>query len=76
MKISPPQVAEARKLLGWSQARLSIEARVAPTAVSNFERGIRWSERIETALCTALEAGGIEFTEGSHPGAKLLKDPE
>ena len=41
MKISPAQVTEARRLLGWTQERLSIEARVPPTAVSTFEGGTR-----------------------------------
>ena len=57
MKISPAQVTEARRLLGWTQERLSIEARVPPTAVSTFEGGTRTGAKIETALCTALEAG-------------------
>jgi hypothetical protein len=74
MKISPAQVTEARPLLGWTQERLSIEARVPPTAVSTFDGDTRTGAKIETALCTALEAGGIEFTEGRPPGAKLLKE--
>jgi hypothetical protein len=53
---------------------LAVEARVSPSTVSQFEAGRhRTSPGIVSGLQTALEAAGVEFTNGGEPGVKLRK---
>jgi ribosome-binding protein aMBF1 (putative translation factor) len=73
MSISAAQVKQARRLVGWSQKELSIEARVDPSTVSKFERGTASpGPRITSSIRRALEEAGIEFTDGE-AGVKLKK---
>jgi transcriptional regulator with XRE-family HTH domain len=73
MSISAAQAKQARRLLGWSQLELSIEARVDPSTVGKFERGTtRPGPRITSSIRRALEDAGIEFTNGE-PDVKLRK---
>ena len=73
------QVKAARLLLGWSQADLARAADVsAPTIVRLEAAGDPLGCCSETGskIRAALEAAGIEFTNGSTPGAgaRLVRD--
>jgi DNA-binding XRE family transcriptional regulator len=72
--VTAGQLKVARQLLGWNQEQLAVEARVSPSIVSQFEAGRhRSSPGIVSALQSALEAAGIEFTNDGEPGVKLRK---
>jgi transcriptional regulator with XRE-family HTH domain len=69
--ITGEQVKAARKLLGWSQLTLSLEASVATSTVINFETGkSRPSVLSVSTIKRSLEGAGVEFT-GGEPGVKL-----
>ncbi len=59
-------------MLSWSQTQLAEAARVSRPTVVDFERGARtpYPNNL-TAIRTALEAAGVEFTDGDAPGVKL-----
>lgn len=59
-------------MLGWSQTELAEAARVSRQTVVDFERGARTPyPNNMTAIRAALEAAGIEFTNGDAPGVRL-----
>jgi transcriptional regulator with XRE-family HTH domain len=69
--ITGDQVKAARKLLGWSQLALALEASVTQGTIANFETGkSRLSVLSVSTIKRALEAAGVEFPEGE-PGVKL-----
>jgi transcriptional regulator with XRE-family HTH domain len=74
MIISGAQLKTARKLLGWSAIKTAIQSNVAPFLIGAFERGQRElpADTI-SRLQRALEAAGVEFSDGSKPGVKLRK---
>jgi transcriptional regulator with XRE-family HTH domain len=60
--ITGDQVKAARKLLGWSQMTLALDAGTNQQTVVKFERGqSRTQVQTISALQRALEAGGVEF---------------
>jgi transcriptional regulator with XRE-family HTH domain len=70
--ISPAQCRAARGLLDWSQQRLAETANVGNATIRNFENG--HSSPMNATLDVlqrALEAAGVEFTNGGEPGVKL-----
>jgi len=74
--MTPAQSRAARALIDWSQDRLAEQSGVSVTAIRNFERGATTPVRNNlAALCTALEAAGIEFIaeNGGGPGVRLRK---
>jgi len=46
-------------------------AKVAPSTVSRFEAGENLNPRTVEAIQRALEAAGVEFTNGDSPGVRL-----
>jgi transcriptional regulator with XRE-family HTH domain len=62
----------ARAALNWSLQQLSAAAGVHRNTISNFETG-RYAGEPATleAIRTALEAAGVEFTNGGQPGVRL-----
>ena len=72
--MTPEQCRAARGLINWSQGRLAEVARVGDSTVRNFEAG-RSSPVANNlaAIRSALEAAGVEFTNGDEPGVKLRK---
>ena len=72
--ISPEQSREARKLLAWSQLELAIRTDVAQSAISRFELEQRVLGKTIEAIQRALEAAGVEFTDGK-PGVELRAMP-
>jgi transcriptional regulator with XRE-family HTH domain len=71
VSITPAQASVARKLLGWSRARLSARAAVSEGTIQNLEDGRRPANRKIVAIQRALEAAGIEFTDDGEPGVTL-----
>jgi ribosome-binding protein aMBF1 (putative translation factor) len=72
-RMTPAQCRAARALIGWSQEELfcGIEGREA--TIANFELGKRPYDRTLDELRAALEAAGVEFTNGAQPGVRLKK---
>jgi transcriptional regulator with XRE-family HTH domain len=70
--ITGEQVKAARKLLGWSQEALAFESGLNQSTVAHFETGkSRPSVLSVTTVQRALEAAGVEFTNGEHPGVRM-----
>lgn len=69
------QFRAARALLGWSQTKLGEHADLSLTTVKRMEtgRGANVSDEAWAAAKAALEAAGIEFTNGDAPGVKLKR---
>ena len=73
MIFMPVQCRMARAALGWGVRELAAAAKVSTDTVARFERGDELKERTIDALQRALEAAGIEFTNGDQPGLRLIK---
>ncbi len=72
MRILPAQCRAARAMLEWSRDDLAVAAKVARRTVVDFERGARNPyDRTLADIKLALEAAGIEFTDGDAPGIRL-----
>jgi transcriptional regulator with XRE-family HTH domain len=72
--LTPGQCRAARALIGWSQDELAAASKVAKATIANFELGKRapYARTLED-LSAALEAGGVEFTNGGQPGVRMKK---
>jgi transcriptional regulator with XRE-family HTH domain len=73
------QIRGARGLLGWSQAELARAAGLSEPTIKRFEtKGAKVSDAAVAKMRAALEADGVEFTNGDQPGVWLrsykLKD--
>ncbi len=67
------QLRAARALLSWSQERLAQESGVSPPTIKRLEPGEgSLQTKVETMkrLQAALEAAGVEFTNGGQPGVQ------
>ena len=74
--ITPEQSRAARGLLDWTQARLAREARVGVSTLIDFESRRRNPLRNNlAAIQHALEAAGVEFTNGDRPGVRMQSRP-
>ena len=74
MPVKPGQCRAARALIGWSQEQLASSSKVAKATIANFELGKRVPyDRTLDDISAALEAAGVEFTNGEEPGVKLRK---
>ena len=64
--ITPQQIRGARALVGLTQAALAKRAGLSTTGLNNIERGVA-DPKASTlrAIQSALEAAGVEFTDGS-----------
>jgi len=67
----PVQCRMARAALGLGVRELAALAKVSIDTVARFERGDELKERTIDALKTAMEAAGVEFTNGDQPGVRL-----
>ena len=67
----PVQCRMARAALGLGIRDLAVAAKVSIDTVARFERGEELKERTIDALQRALEAAGVDFTNGDHPGVRL-----
>jgi transcriptional regulator with XRE-family HTH domain len=71
MVISAAQVRAARALVGWTQAKLAAKSGLSEIGIQNIEKGAT-DPRASTlaAIKRALEAAGVEFTNGRPPGVR------
>lgn len=71
---SAAQVRGARGLLAWTRDKLATESGVPIRTLDRFENE-EVAPRAATlaAIRTALEAAGVEFTNGDAPGVRLRK---
>jgi transcriptional regulator with XRE-family HTH domain len=77
MSFTPAQCRAARALLDWSQSDLASASKVATKTIVNFERQDRnpYARTLDD-IRAALEAAGVEFTNGERPGVRLKKRSE
>ncbi|HUF85811.1 MAG TPA: helix-turn-helix transcriptional regulator [Thermohalobaculum sp.] len=61
----------ARAALGLGVRDLARLAGVSPDTVARLERGEELKERTLEAIRQALEAAGVEFTNGDRPGVRM-----
>lgn len=74
--MTPALCRAARGLLKWTQDHLAAAASVSMVTVRNFENEKSMPQRPTlTAMRSALEAAGVEFTNGDQPGVRLRKVP-
>src|ERR1700722_11919591 len=72
MSFSAAQCRAARALIGWSQDQLATASKVAKATIANFELGNREPyPRTLDDIREALEAAGVELTNGGQPGVRL-----
>ena len=72
--MSPEQCRAARSWLDWSQQDLAARAKVSLSTVRDFEKRRRKPIANNlAAIRRALEAAGVEFTNGDAPGVRLKK---
>jgi transcriptional regulator with XRE-family HTH domain len=70
--ILPAHARAGRALLGWSQDQLVAASNVPKRTLVRFELGDGTPQRRTlTAIRAALEAAGVEFTNGDAPGVRL-----
>jgi ribosome-binding protein aMBF1 (putative translation factor) len=75
MELTAAQCRAARGLIGWSQQQLATASKVAKPTIANFEVGKSTPyERTAKDLVAALEAAGVEFTNGGQPGVRMRKE--
>ena len=69
------QLRAARALLGWSQSDLAAKAGLSRPTVkrAETENDTPVSVEAKTKMRAALEAAGVEFTNGDAPGVRLRK---
>jgi transcriptional regulator with XRE-family HTH domain len=67
------QLRMARAAVGWGVRELAKMAGVNANTVTRIENGADAKQSTMDALQRALEAAGIEFTNGEQPGVRLSK---
>jgi len=69
--ISAPQIRAGRAIIGWTQERLAVESGLPKRTIARIEleEGMPRSSTLD-AIRSALEAGGVEFTNGDAPGVR------
>jgi transcriptional regulator with XRE-family HTH domain len=73
-ELTPEQCRAGRALLHWNQEKLADASRVSAVTIRNFENSKIAPHRATLdALQRALEAAGVEFTNGDAPGVRLHK---
>ena len=66
----------ARAALGWGVRDLAERAGVTANTISRYENGADALGETLAKIQRALEAGGIEFTNGDMPGVRLKRRQE
>jgi transcriptional regulator with XRE-family HTH domain len=67
------QLRMARAAAGWGVRELAAKAGVTANTVTRIENGADARQSTINALQRALEAAGVEFTNGDQPGVRLTK---
>ncbi len=73
-KLTPEACRAGRALLKWGVRDLAREAGLGMVTVVQFEGGREPRESTVTAITAAFERNGVEITNGTGTGAKLLND--
>jgi transcriptional regulator with XRE-family HTH domain len=68
------QARMARAALKLGVRDVAALAKVSPNTVTRAEAGLPVNNSTMEAIRRALEAAGVEFTNGDEPGVKLRKD--
>ncbi|MEM9212635.1 MAG: helix-turn-helix transcriptional regulator [Pseudomonadota bacterium] len=72
--MNPAQVRMARAALNWKLVDLEKASGVHRNTISNYEtEKYGGTEATLIAIREALEAAGVEFTNGDQPGVRLKK---
>jgi transcriptional regulator with XRE-family HTH domain len=72
--MTPAQSRAGRALINWSQPELAAASGVSVSTIRDFETSKRSPIGNNlAAMQRALEAAGVEFTNGGEPGVKLRK---
>ena len=71
--IGREQVRMARAALGWGVRVLAEKAGVTANTISRYENGADALGATLTKIQRALEASGVEFTNGDKPGVRLKR---
>jgi len=67
------QLRMARAAVGWGVRELAKKASVTANTVTRIENGADAKQSTMDRLQDALEAAGVEFTNGDQPGVRLMK---
>jgi transcriptional regulator with XRE-family HTH domain len=67
------QLRMARAAVGWGVRELAKKAGVTANTVTRIENGADAKQSTMDRLRDALEAAGVEFTNGDQPGVRLAK---
>ena len=67
------QLRMARAAVGWGVRELAKKAGVTANTVTRIENGADAKQSTMDRLQRALEAAGIEFTNGKRPGVRLIE---
>ena len=70
------QLRMARAAVGWGVRDLAKQAGVTANTVTRIENGADAKQSTMDALQRALEAAGVEFTNGEQPGVRISKPAE
>jgi ribosome-binding protein aMBF1 (putative translation factor) len=71
-KMIKGQWQAARALIGWSQSDLAEKVGVALLTIKRLEAGhAAVSDSVRARSQGALEAAGVEFTNGRRPGVRM-----
>jgi transcriptional regulator with XRE-family HTH domain len=70
------QCKMARAAVGMGVRELAAAAKVSPDTVARLERGEPLRERTVDAIRAALEAAGLEFSNGEQPGVRMRKSSD
>lgn len=73
--MTPAQSRMARAALQLGVRDVAALAEVSPNTIARLERGETLYPRTVDAIRAALEAAGVEFTNGDAPGVKLRHRP-
>ena len=73
--ISPAQIRAARQLANLSQSDIAKATRLSIPTIkrAESERDVSVSSEAVEAIRSALEAAGVEFTNGGQPGVRMRK---
>ena len=72
-KLTPEACRGARGMLKWSVRELALAAGVSPTTINQLENGRDFHGGTEGKIKAALEAQGVEITNGDGTGVRLRK---
>jgi transcriptional regulator with XRE-family HTH domain len=67
------QLRMARAAVGWGVRELAEKAGITANTVTRIENGADAKQSTMDRLQSALEAAGVEFTNGDQPGVRLTR---